>query len=138
MKYRFPAMTLSILLLLAAPATTQEGDMGEDVSTFMRAKLVHSQKILEGLTVEDYRAIARNAQALSLLSLSSNWRVLQTEQYVQYSKEFRRLADSLRTAAKKKNLDGATLSYIVLTTNCVACHRHIREARRGEVHDVMP
>jgi hypothetical protein len=97
----------------------------------MRVKLVHSQKILEGLTIEDFDAVAKNSQALALLSLSSNWRVMQTEEYVQLSKEFRRLADNLTETAKAENLEGATLAYVILTTNCIRCHQHIREARLG-------
>ena len=139
MKHALSFVALGLLLVWAVPAQSQPPDVAnEDISTFMRAKLVHSQKILEGLTVEDFDSVAGNAQALSLLSLSSNWNVLQTEQYVLYSKEFRRLADNLTKAAKEKNLDGATLSYVVMTTNCIHCHRHVRETRSGTGDSAKP
>ena len=133
MKHAMLFLALGLLLVLSVPAHPQPKDVAdEDISTFMQAKLIHSQKILKGLTVEDYNAVAKNSQALSLLSLSSNWRVLQTEEYVQYSKEFRRLADNLTKAAKEENLDGANLSYVVMITNCIECHRHIREERQED------
>lgn len=99
------------------------------VRDFMRAKLVHSQKLLEGLTMEDYDEIAKHAQDLSLLSLAANWQVLQTEEYVQQSREFRRAADALREAAKKRNIDGAALAYVDVTMKCVNCHKYVRGVR---------
>jgi hypothetical protein len=32
-------------------------------------------------------------------------------------------------AAGKKNIDGATLGYLKLTTTCVECHKHLRETK---------
>lgn len=73
--------------------------------------------------------IAKNSQAMSLLSLESNWQVLQTTEYLDRSKEFRRAADALTQAAKKKNLDGAALAYVQLTMNCINCHKYVRGVR---------
>ena len=81
------------------------------VAVFMRAKLEHAKKLLEGLATEDYDAIEKNAQQLSLLSLASTWQVLQTEEYVRKSEDFRRATDDIKKAAERKSLDGATLSY---------------------------
>ncbi|MDX1961585.1 MAG: hypothetical protein SFX18_00440 [Pirellulales bacterium] len=99
-----------------------------NIQDFMRVKLKHSQSILEGLATEDYDKMAKGSQELSLLSLVASWRVLQTEEYVQHSNEFRRAADALRDAAKKKNLDGAALAYVDLTLKCVSCHKYVRSA----------
>jgi cytochrome c556 len=73
--------------------------------------------------------IAKNSQAMSLLSLETNWQVLQTAEYLDRSKEFRRTADALTQAAKKKNLDGAALAYVQLTMNCINCHKYVRDVR---------
>jgi cytochrome c556 len=96
---------------------------------FMRVKLSHSQKVLEGLTTQDFDMIAKNSQAMSLLSLETNWQVLQTAEYLDRSKDFRRTADALTEAAKKKNLDGASLAYVELTMNCINCHKYVRGVR---------
>ncbi|MEZ6079955.1 MAG: hypothetical protein R3C56_31060 [Pirellulaceae bacterium] len=56
----------------------------------MQRKLDHAKRVLEGLAIEDFELIAREAQSLSLLSLESNWNVLTTEEYIQQSSDFRR------------------------------------------------
>ena len=96
------------------------------VRDFMRVKLSHSEKVLEGLTIEDFDLIAKNAQAMSLLSQATNWQVLQTAEYLEQSRDFRHTADALTEAAKKKNLDGAALAYVELTMKCINCHKYVR------------
>ncbi len=109
-------------------ATAMAGPPQPDkVAVFMRAKLIHSQNVLEGLTTEDYDLIEKGAQDLSLASLDSNWQVLQTEDYVRQSAEFRRACDMLRDAAKEKNLDGAALAWMDVTLKCVQCHKYVRD-----------
>lgn len=124
-------LALSLLLMGGvAQAEEQSTDAPpEKVSKFMRAKLIHSQKILEALALEDFAQLAKHSQDLKLLSQESNWNVLQTEQYVLHSQDFRRRADALTDAAKKKNLDGASLAFVELTLNCVQCHKHVRDVR---------
>jgi hypothetical protein len=110
---------------LAWAAAPPEADK---VAVFMRAKLAHADHVLEGLAIEDYEMIERAAQELSLASLDSNWQVLQTEDYVRQSAEFRRSCDALKKAAQEKNLDGATLAWVEVTLKCVQCHKYVRDA----------
>ena len=102
----------------------------DDVAVFMRAKLAHSQNVLEGLALEDYDLIGRGAHDLALASQASSWQVLQTEDYARLSTEFRRACDGLRSAAKAENLDGAVLAWMEVTQKCVQCHRYIRDERK--------
>lgn len=106
----------------------------EAVSTFMRQKLQSSQKLLEALALEDYEGIEKNSQDISLLTQEEMWRVLQSQDYLQYSKEFRRAADTVTANARKKNLDGAALGYVDMTLKCVQCHKHVR----GEKVSALP
>jgi len=76
-----------------------------DLKDFMRAKLMHSQKLLEGLTTENYDLITKHGQDLALLSEDEQWQVLQTADYMNRSKEFRRAANALAEAGRRKNLD---------------------------------
>jgi cytochrome c556 len=108
------------------------GEPRKELQDFMRIKLKHSQKVLEGLVVEDFEEIAKNAQEMSLLSLAETWQVLQTPDYVEYSRKFRNAADTLSDMAKKKNLDQATLAYNQLTIKCVQCHKYVRGVRMAE------
>jgi hypothetical protein len=111
-------------------ATAADGPPQPDkVAVFMRAKLAHSRDVLEGLTTEDFDLIEKGAQELALASLDSNWQVLQTEDYVRQSAEFRRACGTLRDAAKAKNLDGAALAWVDVTLKCVQCHKYVRDEK---------
>jgi cytochrome c556 len=114
------------LVLMAAGAGGRP-PVADQVAGFMRAKLGHSQNVLEGLSTADFDLIERGAQELSLASQDSNWQVLQTEDYIRQSAEFRRACDALRTAAQAKNLDGATLAWMDVTLKCVQCHKYVRD-----------
>lgn len=134
---RLPIILLSLVLLtLTNAGIADEGTTDQPpakVSKYMRVKLVHSQKLLEALALGDFDQMVKHSQDLKLLSQESIWDVLQTEQYIQHSADFRRRADALTAAAKKKNLDGAALAYVELTLNCVQCHKYIRDVRMGRV-----
>lgn len=122
-------LSLAIGLAIVASGATLSAQRPNDVGTFMRAKLEHSKKLLEGLALEDFDLIAQQSQDLSLLSQATNWQVLNTAEYLEQSAEFRRTADALTQAAKEKNLDGAALRYVDLTMKCVNCHKYVRKVR---------
>jgi len=117
---------LAVIAGLAVTAADR-APAADQVAGFMRAKLGHSQNVLEGLSTADYDLIERGAQELSLASQDSNWQVLQTEDYIRQSAEFRRACDSLRAAAKARNLDGAALAWMDVTLKCVQCHKYVRD-----------
>ena len=130
----FVAATL--VLCFAATADAQERDdqviktpvlSKEKLAPLMQMKLDRSKSILEGLALEDYEKIAKNARALRLLSLESGWTVLQTEEYTEQSKDFRRNAELIAEAGADKDLGRATLGYVALTVRCVECHSYMRK-----------
>jgi hypothetical protein len=100
-----------------------------DLSAFMKVKLKHSERVLEGLATEDYELIVKNAQAISLLCEDEMWSVLQTPEYRERSLEFRRSVNAITEAARSKNLEAATLSYVDVTMKCVSCHKYVRKSR---------
>ena len=128
-------MGMSVLL-----ATTNGEQQEKPVDAFMHAKLAHSQNILEGLAVENYDQIAKSSQSLTLLSEEAGWNVLQTAEYAHQSDLFRRNTKALTEAARKNNLDGATLAFVQVTLNCVECHKHVRSVQQArlEVPDLLP
>jgi hypothetical protein len=93
----------------------------------MQLKLRYAQKVLEGVAIEDFDLVAKNAQMLGLLAQDENWQVYQTPEYRQHSADFQRRADELARAAKAKNLDGAAIKYLELTMCCVNCHKYTRD-----------
>ena len=121
---------ISVIAAAVCAAVSAQDTVVDDVAVFMRAKLDHSKNVLEGLALADFDLISRGAQELSLASQESSWQVLQTEDYARMSAEFRRSCDSLRSAAKAENLDGAVLAWMEVTHKCVQCHRYIRDERK--------
>lgn len=102
-------------------------------AAFMRQKLELSKNLLEGLTVENYDQIEKSARALKKLSLAAEWEVPtipNVEDYLPLTNEFQRFCDEIAKSAKKKNIDAATLGYVRLTTNCVHCHKYVREVTK--------
>jgi cytochrome c556 len=100
---------------------------------FMRQKLEFSKNVLEGLSLEEYGMIEKNAKALKTLSQAAEWEVPtipNATDYVALTTEFQRYADELARNAKQKNIDGATLAYLKLTMSCVQCHKFVRFASR--------
>jgi cytochrome c556 len=119
------------LAMAVAPARTEE-PQPPTRKAFMRQKLEFAKLALEGVTLENYDLITRNARALRKLSSAAEWEVPtipNATDYVVFTGEFQRLCDELATKARDKNLDGATLAYVRLTMSCVNCHKYVRFAR---------
>lgn len=107
----------------------------DKVAVFMQAKLKHSQLVLKGLATEDFDLIAKNSQAMSLLCEDEMWQVLQTPEYRARSAEFQRSVDAVTEAARKKNLEAATLGYVDVTLKCVNCHKYVRKVRMARLEE---
>ena len=134
MKKHLAVVTLLtvVALVLGGQACSQESD---NVGAFMRAKLEHSQNVLEGLTTEDFGMISKSASQMEILSQEASWQVLQTPEYRQQSLEFRRAVKALKEQADKESIEGAALAYVDVTMKCVRCHQYVRSVRNASFHD---
>jgi hypothetical protein len=123
-------LSLSLLWLLILLVGFSLGNAQDRKSRatkeFMRDKLENSQKILEGLALEDFNLISAKARKLSAMSQEASWQVFDNPDYVQYSAEFRKAVDGLARASERKNIDAATLAYVKVTMSCVECHKFVR------------
>lgn len=124
--------------LVASADETEDVAPPDGVIVFMRAKLEHSQKVLEGLTTDNFDMIAKGAGQMEMLSQEAAWQVLQTPEYRLQSAEFRRATRALKDAAVKKNLDAAALSFVDVTMKCVRCHQYVRHVRAADAGDALP
>jgi hypothetical protein len=120
---------LILTIAISAVSMVQPATAQDRLSAFMKAKLDHSQKTLEGLARGDFDLVATHSQAISLLCEDELWAVLKTPEYSDRSKEFQRSVNAITDAAKKKNLEAATLAYVDATLKCVSCHKYVRQAR---------
>jgi hypothetical protein len=123
-----------LLAMLVLPLYAQdagEDAPGEDAPTrilpLMQLKLEKSKSILEGLALENFADIAKNARQLKLLSEESGWNVIQTEEYATQSRDFRRTCDLIADAAQQKDMGRAALGYVAMTVRCVECHAYMRK-----------
>lgn len=121
------AAVLAVTLIVPTKSFAQEPELPLTTQNFMRNKLKHSQKILEGLTTENFDMIVKHGQEMSLLSLESHWNVLRTQEYVDQSAEFRHAIQRMIDSAKDKKLDATTLGYMDVTLKCIHCHKYVRD-----------
>jgi len=117
------------LVVLPGQGGEPKKDEANKVQELMRRKLQNSQKVLEGVALNDYKLIEKHADELIQVSKEAEWKVIKTPQYETYSNDFRRTAETLVKNAKDKNLDAAALTYVELTLACVKCHKYVREVR---------
>lgn len=119
-------LALTLVALLGVTQALAQGSRPTPMQEFMRQKLEHSKGVLEGLATEDFDLIGKNAKKLRAMSQESGWRAYDSPGYAWRMDLFRRNVDALAKAATDRNLDGATVSYINVTLNCVECHKFVR------------
>jgi cytochrome c556 len=131
MKSVFVATIAAIVALMLGSwmAVGAQAQGKPEIRDFMRRKLKQSQQMLEGLVRDDLDSVNTAAQEMKALSLDESWLVLQTVEYVEFSRKFRADVDALSVAAKKKNLDASTTAFNRLTSRCVECHKYVRDVR---------
>jgi hypothetical protein len=103
--------------------------IAQQMSELMKLKLEHAQKILAGVSRNDFESIASHADDLIALTNRAEWMASKTPAYELYSNSFRRSAGDLIRGARAKNSDAVALAYVDLTMSCVKCHRYVREVR---------
>ena len=127
-----------LLLFAGAPSTPPSQAQGKQMSKLMAAKLDHSQKLLEGIAMSDFKKIARSAEELIALTRTEEWLMHKAPRYEMHSNEFRRAAEIMIQKSKDKNIDGATLAFFEMTMSCVRCHQHVREVRDARAPNPLP
>ena len=119
----------AVLLAVVAIAATKE-PRRPATQAFMRQKLVYSQGILEGLALEKFDLVSKNALRLRNMTQSNLWFTMKQPDYMLNTTNYQRSVEALYTAATDKNLDAATEAYAKIAKNCVECHRLVRLEQR--------
>jgi hypothetical protein len=127
-RYLFAAAVVALVLGLLGWQFEAQAQQTR-LQQLMAKKLVHSQKILEAITLADFKKVEENANDLIEISKTSEWFAYKTPKYDLHSNEFRRAAENLIQKSKTKNQDGVVLAYLDLTMSCVRCHTYVREIR---------
>lgn len=130
------AFGLVLLLVLGSQTPAPSQGSSKKVEKLMAAKLLNSQKLLEGIAIGDFKKITTSAEELIELTKTEEWLMHKTPRYQLHSNEFQRAADTLIRKAKDKNMDGTTLAFFEMTMSCVRCHQHVREIRDARLPNV--
>ncbi len=96
---------------------------------FMRTKLMYTQNIFEGLTIGDFEKIEMATRNVQMVTEGAQWVAIENEDYSRLTEEFKTATRRLMTAAKTGNIESTALRFYELSTSCIDCHQHIREAR---------
>jgi uncharacterized Fe-S radical SAM superfamily protein PflX len=116
-------ITIAIFLGLLSMAA---GHKERPTQAFMRQKLVYSQGILEGLTLEKYELVITNATALRNMNLTNSFTKMADPYFAKGINDFQTRVDVVIKGARNKLLDGTTEAYSKMLESCVACHKECR------------
>lgn len=95
---------------------------------FMRTKLLIAQNILEGLTIGDHDLVNRGIDDVKDITKAASWVAIDDDTYRKLTDDFNTTIERLEKAAKTKNLDAIALRFYEMSTSCIDCHKHVREA----------
>ncbi len=99
---------------------------------FMRQKMQASNLILEGLCMDDMKAVATGTQTLLKMPSEAKWRVSNDMMYRRYSNEFIQAVEELQQEAEENDVDGASMAWVNVTMKCLKCHKWVRNTVLAE------
>jgi hypothetical protein len=124
------AAVATLLVVSGLKSNGAEVRRRAETKTFMRVKMAWSQSILEGLTLEKFDVVSKNAIRMRDLTQSNQWFVVRQPDYLAATTNFQKSVDGLYLAAVDKNLGAATEAYTRVINQCVECHRLVRVEQR--------
>jgi hypothetical protein len=99
----------------------------------MREKLDHMQAILEAVVTSDWKRLEAHSRDLERLTEDPRWTILNFQEYVRQSAQFKRKVADLHGAAAARDLEETPKAYVAVTLSCVECHRYLARARIADV-----
>jgi cytochrome c556 len=94
----------------------------------MRTKLLFTQNIFEGLTTGDFTLIKNGIKEVQGITAGEQWVAIDDDLYRKLTEDFKTTIKHLNAAAESGNLDAVALRYYQMSTSCIDCHQHMREA----------
>ncbi len=126
-KFLTAAVTVGVVLGISA---AEDKPRRPATQAFMRNKLVYSQAILEGMALEKYDLVSKNAIRLRDMTTSNLWFTAKQPDYLLQTTNYQKSVDALYMAAVDKNLERVTEAYVTVARSCVDCHRLVRLDQR--------
>jgi hypothetical protein len=125
MKAKWLLVAIGVVAIGIGPGSAQS-KRSRATKEFMREKLELSQKVLEGVTTEQWELVIGKGARLSAMTQEADWTAFENPKYDEQTRFFKQHVDSLVKAAKRKDVDAATLAYVRMTMSCVDCHKLVR------------
>lgn len=124
----FAALLLGAIggMVVASEKTPEKAAM----TAFMRTKLAYTQGVTEGMTLEKFDLVMRNAVKLRDMTRPNVWTKVKEPEYPKLTSKYQNNCDALYKSAVSKDLDKVTKAYVRALNNCVECHRVLR-AKHG-------
>jgi len=98
---------------------------------FMRQKLACSDKIFEGITLENYSLVISNGVQLRLMTQSNAWAEVKHPAYLEKTGHFQADVTAMVEAARVSNTPALLKAYTRVTADCVDCHQTLRAEQRA-------
>lgn len=123
-------LAVAVLVIVAITGPTPWAQApAPAIKQVMRAKLDHSQRILEAVVTSNWQLLDQESRQMGLVVRDPVWQSLVMPGFIRQSEAFLRATDELSEAAKARDLERASLGFVSLTTSCVNCHRYLARAR---------
>lgn len=122
------ALSAAVLAVSLVAAETKPKRAATQI--FMRQKLAWSQGVIEGLTLEKFDLVTKNAIRMRDMTRSNLWFSMRQPDYMIQTTNYQKSVDALFMAAADKNLEASTEAYSKVARNCVECHRLVRTEQR--------
>jgi hypothetical protein len=122
-------MWRSLTMISIVLGVTVAPSQGPELTSVMREKLAHAQKILEAVVTSDWDSLETHTRQLEQLTQDPRWMVLQYREYARHSSAFVRAVQMLHTAAAQRDLEKTPKAYVAVTLQCVECHRYLARER---------
>ena len=99
----------------------------------MRQKLVYSQDVLEGLTLENYDLIVTKGMKMWNMGKSNLWQVIFADEYQKQSASYRGHVMAMVEAAREQKLEAAREAYVKSLQSCYDCHKYFKVEQRARL-----
>jgi hypothetical protein len=129
---------MAILAAEAAGAAKESSPRKAGLRAFMRQKLAYSQGIVEGLSLEKFDLISKNALRMKNMTQSNLWFTIKQADYMEHTDKFQRNIDALFKAASDQDLNAATEAYGRVTKDCGLSPPSPAGAKKGCSQSVVP
>ena len=122
-------ITVGVSLSFLALAATYE--KREVSRAYMRQKLAYSQGVLEGLTLEKFDLVTKNAIRIRNMKLTNMMYGVRNQLYMSHITNYHQAVDRLLDASTQKDLARSTKAYQGVIQSCVECHHDYRTDQRA-------